>query len=399
MTRACLFALLALAGCASTPPPSPVAPPKNESVPTQIISTTAAGSARELFERGEALLAQQKFKEAAEQFRTLVLGNDPSASSYMPQATFDLAVAEEGMEARADAREHYRAVVAKYPGSSFAKPALLRVLDLDAYLEDWNSLLAESNAFLAREELDDVDTMTGLGARGLAEIELGDDTKAGKDVETGLEIVDRLHYGAGGRLPAPAAQLRFALGEIRRVRSEKIQFVPEDVPEAMAVQADFLAKMNARCEGLMDAQHAYGDAMRSTDAHWIAMSGFRVGEMYRKLHHDLMVIPPTLLAKSDKQKQIFFAIMHVRYRVLLEKGRDMMDRTISVADAGLDSSAWIARARQLRADIDLALEEEKATIASFPFSEDEVKKAIEILREKAEKQAAAKERAAQTKAR
>ena len=76
---------------------------------------------------------------------------------------------------------------------------------------------------------------------------------------------------------------------------------------------------NARCDGLMDAQHAYGEAMRSTDAHWIAMSGFRVGEMYRKLHHDLMVIPPTLLAKSDKQKQIFFAIMHVRYRVLLEK--------------------------------------------------------------------------------
>ncbi|MGH7329827.1 MAG: tetratricopeptide repeat protein, partial [Polyangiaceae bacterium] len=138
---------------------------------------------------------------------------------------------------------------------------------------------------------------------------------------------------------------------------------------------------------LMDAQHAYGDAMRSVDAHWIAMSGFRVGEMYRKLHHDLMTIPPTLLAKSDKQKQIFFAIMHVRYRVLLEKGRDMMDRTISVADAGLDSSDWIARARQLRADIDLAIEEEKATIASFPFSEDEVKKAIEILRDKAEKEA------------
>jgi hypothetical protein len=140
----------------------------------------------------------------------------------------------------------------------------------------------------------------------------------------------------------------------------------------------------------MDAQHAYGEAMRSTDAHWIAMSGFRVGEMYRKLHHDLMVIPPTLLAKSDKQKEIFFAIMHMRYRVLLEKADDMMDRTLSVSAAGLDDSAWILRAKDLKRDIDLALDEERATIKSFPFSEDEIKKAIEILRKKAEDQQAKK---------
>ncbi|MEO8798008.1 MAG: hypothetical protein ABI551_09000, partial [Polyangiaceae bacterium] len=52
-----------------------------------------------------------------------------------------------------------------------------------------------------------------------------------------------------------------------------------------------------------------------------------------------------------------------------------------------DSSPWIARARQLRSDIDLALEEEKTTIKSLPFTEAEIQKAIEILRDKAEKQA------------
>ena len=384
--------VLSAIGCASAPAPAPLPPRTRENLPTQIISQTAAGSAKELYERGEALLAQQKFHEAADQLTTLLASNEKDAEPYLPQATFDLGVAREGLDSRAEARASYEDVVRKFPSSSFAKPALIRILTIDAYLEDWPALLDAANRTLARNDADDVDRMTALGARGLAEIEQGDDVKAGRDVEDGLEIVDRLHYGEGGRLPAATAQLRFAEGEVRRVRSEKIQFVPAEVPEAMAVQADFLARMNARCEGLMDAQHAYGDAMRSVDAHWIAMSGFRVGEMYRKLHHDLMLIPPTLLAKSDKQKQIFFAIMHVRYRVLLEKGRDMMDRTISVADAGLDSSDWIARARQLRADIDLALEEEKATIASFPFSEDEVKKAIEILREKAEKQAELKER-------
>jgi tetratricopeptide (TPR) repeat protein len=376
-----------LAGCASSaPPPKLVAPPTRESLPTQIIAPHAEGNSRELFARAEAALSARKLTEAIDNFTALLSANEPSAADLFPTAMFDLGVAYEGNAARQEARDDYARLLATYPENALAKQALLRILDLDAFLEDWDGLGKTAQIMLDRGDTDDIDRMSALGARGLSEIEMGSDVQAGRDVEAGLEISERLNIGAGGRLPASVSQLRFALGEIRRVRSERIHFVPEDVPDAMSVPADFLAKMNARCEGLMDAQHAYGEAMRSVDAHWIAMSGFRVGEMYRKLHHDLMVIPPTLLAKSDKQKQIFFAIMHVRYRVLLEKGADMMDRTISVADAGLDSSDWITRARALKADIELALDEEKTVIKSFPFTEDEIKKAIEILRQKAEKQ-------------
>jgi len=380
--------LLVMTGCAaSMPPPAPkAAQPQRVDIPTQIIAPNAAGTARELFARGEALLAQRKWQEAANNFNALLDSKEPSAAMLFPRARFDLGVAYEGLERRGEARDTYAHAAAIDPAQVVAKPSLLRVLDLDAFMEDWVDLGKTAQVMLDRSDLDDVDRMTALGARGLSEIELGDDVHAGRDVETGLEIADRLNSGGNGRLPAPAAQLRFALGEVRRIRSERIHFVADDAPDAMNVPADFLQKMNARCEGLMDAQHSYGEAMRSTDAHWIAMSGFRVGEMYRKLHHDLMVIPPTLLAKTDKQKQIFFAIMHVRYRVLLEKGADMMDRTISVGDAGLDSSEWIARAKDLKRDIDLALDEERATIKGFPFTEEEIKKAIEILRKKAEDQ-------------
>ncbi|MEO8876723.1 MAG: hypothetical protein ABI461_14115 [Polyangiaceae bacterium] len=391
------FGLLisSLTGCAASAPPASKAPEPHENLPTQIIAPNAAGNARELFARGEALLAEQKWQAASDQFNALLDSKEPSAATLFPTAMFDLGVAYEGLAKRSEARDTFARAAATYPDHAVAKPSLLRVLDLDAFLEDWTDLGKSAQIVLDRKDLDDLGRMTALGAHGLSEIELGDDVHAGRDVEAGLEIADRLSFGGNARLPAPAAQLRFALGEIRRIRSERIHFVPDDapdgeVPEALSVPADFLQKMNARCEGLMDAQHSYGEAMRSTDAHWIAMSGFRVGEMYRKLHHDLMVIPPTLLAKTDKQKEIFFAIMHVRYRVLLEKGADMMDRTISVGDAGLDSSEWIARAKDLKRDIDLALDEERATIKSFPFTEDEIKKAIEILRKKAEDQAARK---------
>jgi tetratricopeptide (TPR) repeat protein len=375
-----------LVGCAASAPPPAIVPPTQQSLPTQIIAPHAEGNSRELFARGEAALAARNWSVAIDNFTALLNANEPSAANLFPTAMFDLGVAYEGSGARKEARDDYAHLALAYPENAVAKQAEERVLDLDAFLEDWADLGKTAQIVLDRNDADDVGRMTALGGRGLSEIELGDDVHAGRDVEDGLEIAERLNIGAGGRLPASVAQLRFALGEIRRVRSERIHFVPDDIPDAMNVPADFLQKMNARCDGLMDAQHAYGEAMRSIDAHWIAMSGFRVGEMYRKLHHDLMVIPPTLFAKSDKQKQIFFAIMHVRYRVLLEKGDDMMDRTISVANAGLDSSDWISRARALKADIELALDEEKAMIKSFPFTEDEIKKAIEILRKKAEDQ-------------
>ena len=73
------------------------------------------------------------------------------------------------------------------------------------------------------------------------------------------------------------------------------------------------------------------------------MSGYRVGEMYRTLHQHLMMIPPTDKAKTESDKQLFYGIMHVRYRVLLEKGIEMMKRTLALGErtgvaAGVDEA-------------------------------------------------------------
>jgi hypothetical protein len=149
---------------------------------------------------------------------------------------------------------------------------------------------------------------------------------------------------------------------------------------------------------LLDAQAAYADAIRATDPHWAATSGVRIGEMYRALHRDLMAIPPTEQAKTEEQKQIFYGIMHVRYRVLLEKGIEMMRRVIALGEkvqAGegprvpaTEAQAWISRAEKQKREMELVLDEEKATIAGFPFNEDEIQKALEIMKKNYEKKAA-----------
>jgi hypothetical protein len=251
---------------------------------------------------------------------------------------------------------------------------LVRAASLDAYLEDWTALAGIGDMLLARGDLEDIDRIVALGSRGLARVELGEDAGASKDILDGLELADQMHYGARDVLPVAVAQLRFALGELRRLRSERISFEP--------LPPDFVEKLEERCGGLLEAQESYAMAVRSIDPHWAAMSGYRVGEMYRKLHRDLMQIPPPAASKTEKQKQMFFAFMHVRYRILLEKGLRELDQTIALGERTSDSSAWIQRARDAKAEMDVALADEKAQIAKMPFTEAEVNAALDLLQKK-----------------
>jgi hypothetical protein len=253
-------------------------------------------------------------------------------------------------------------------------------VSLDAYLEDWAALGEVGEQILARKDLEVADRMLGLGARGLSRITSGDETGASKDVNEGLDLVEETRFGATGQLPVAAAMLKYAHGEIRKVRSEKITLNPPP--------PDFVQKLEMRCQLLLDAQSSYADAIRSVDLHWAAMSGFRVGEMYRTLHQHLMMIPPTEKAKTESDKQLFYGIMHVRYRALLEKGVEMMKRTLALGERTGVASGWMKRAEAAKTEMDRALEEERRAIKKFPFTEETLEKTLEIMKKKAADDAA-----------
>ncbi len=332
-----------------------------------------AGTARDLFSNGERAVRKEAWQDAVDDFEAL-LAAEPTDSNA-PAALLDLGLSYQELGKRDKALTSYRDFVRRFPDDPGVRTALVNACDLHAYLEEWPALVETAKALLARTDLDDVDRMTALGARGLGEIEMGSVDAAARDIEDGLDVVEANHYGAENRLPIPAAQLRFALGELRRVRSEQISLNPPG--------ADFLAKMDARCTLLLSAQNAYADAIRSVDPHWAEMSGYRVGDMYRRLHHDLMEIPPSVKAKTEEDRQLHFGMMHLRYRVLLEKAVEMMNRTLALARRTGDTSPWLVRTEEAKGEMERALEEEKAKIASLPFKEEELRKALVILEEKA----------------
>lgn len=371
---------VALAACGGASQDLAKAPqaPQRIDASNQIIGTHTEGTPKELRARGERALLAQSWQEAAFAFEALIAGDPASAND--PQVLYDLALAYEGLGERDKARERYREVVRRFPTDPNARTALAREVSLDAYLEDWKALGEVGEQILARQDLEVADKMLGLGARGLSRIIAGDETGAARDVNDGLDLVEETRFGATGQLPVAAAMLKYAQGEIRKYRSEKIVLNPPP--------PDFVHKLEMRCQLLLDAQSSFADAIRSVDLHWAAMSGYRVGEMYRTLHHHLMMIPPTEKAKTESDKQLFYGIMHVRYRALLEKGLEMMKRTLALGERTGVASAWMKRAEAAKAEMERALEEEKATIKKFPFTEETLEKTLEIMKKKAADDAA-----------
>src|ERR1700722_11088436 len=375
-------------GCAASPA-RVAGPPAHIDAQPRIVTADDVTTEAELEARGERALLEQRWKDAADAYRLLLDADPmgPRASGYM----WNLGLSLEGLEQRAAARDTFLDLARRFAQGPKARAAFVRAATLDAYLEDWAALEAIGEELLARPDIEDLERIVALGARGLARVErMGQterteqpepavdpslDVHASSDILEGLDLSDRFHYGDRDVLPVAIAQLRFALGELRRVRSERITFEP--------LPPDFVARLDERCAGLLEAQAAYSQAVRSIDPHWAAMSGYRVGEMYRHLHHDLMRIPPPATSKTERQKQIFFAFMHVRYRVLLEKGLREIEQTVALGERTQDSSTWISRAREAREEMRTALADEKAQIEKMPFTEEEIAKALDLLGKKA----------------
>ena len=380
---------LLVAGCGASGDATP--PRTTHDVPNQIIATRSQGTVKELRARGERALLAQRWQEAADAFEAVIAGDPASADD--PRLLYDLAIAYEGLGAREKARDRYREIIRRFPSDGNVKNAMAREMSIDAYLEDWKALGEVGEAILARSDLDPVERMLGLGARGLSRIELGDERGASHDIQEGLDLVDEHHYGATGRSPVAAAQLKFAHGELRRVRSEKISLVP--------VTDDYAVKLEMRCAGLLDAQAAYADAIRAVDPQWAAMSGFRIGQMYRAIHtHMMQVQPKAETVKTESDRQLAYGIMHMRFRAFLEKGLEMMDRTLRFAEKTGDA-AWAKRAAEAKAEMEKTLEEEKATIKASPYTEEQLQRTLDMMtkrmRDKAEA-AQKKAEAAQKKA-
>ena len=364
-----------LTACSATPAPvTPAAPGALPSRPVEVapmvVSPFSDSELEGRFEKARKLLLAEKYKEAAPEFDALVR-LAPDGETAAP-SLYDGALAHEGLGEREAAIERFAVLLQRFPQHPTTRGALFRLSRLDGFVERWSDLVSVTDRILALADLSVIEAIEAHGAKGLGLIEQDRLDEASHEVGLARDLIEQHRIGDAGAPPVELATVSFALGEVRRKKSEKISLVP--------VTPNFSEVLEQRCQGLLDAQNAYTDAMRSFDAHWSAMAGYRVGQLYQTLHRDVMAIPPTAKSDTLKKKQLFEGAMRLRYRVLLEKGLKMMEGTVRIGQRTGEDSAWVHRADEAKRDIERALEDEKTALSKLPFTEAELSSALDNLK-------------------
>jgi hypothetical protein len=202
-------------------------------------------------------------------------------------------------------------------------------------------------------------------------IERGDDNLAEQFVSRARAVIDEHQLDVPGRIHRDLAVVYFALGEVRRLRSARLRFVP--------MPTNFSEVLEQRCQLILDAQSAYSDAMRAYDAHWSTMAGFRVGELYSSLHTDVMQMVEQRPIENASRRQLFEGAMRLRYAVLVQKARNMLTHTLDMAERLGEKSEWVERVRATLLELTKRNQAEDEAIQRLPYSRESLSYALERL--------------------
>lgn len=395
--RAPLVAIFLLAvdlvACGSAPsrPASTVAsrPATAEPVKAQIVATDddTGGTAAEVFERARIAMTVGQHAQARVLFDRVVKAehaDHPEGPTTLGgAAAYNAALCSEALDEPTDARDRFRALAQTSPGTPDALDAELRRARLDVEIEDWADVGLASSSLLASSTLGRTDRAEALALQALHMIHGAHDlVAADKSLVQAQKLFDQKGKPDDEPPPQNVAAVSFARGDLLRAQGDAIAFLDAKDTKAPIVSADFPVKLETRCQKILDAQDAYVDAINTRELRWAVRAGLRVATMYLDLHHDVIAIPPPKSATDDDKRQLFKGAMMLRYRILLEKGLGTLERTLNLETKAGAKSAWLEHARKAKASVEKQLAEEKSELGKLPYSEDELKKALDLLAKK-----------------
>jgi tetratricopeptide (TPR) repeat protein len=350
--------------------PGPEAPYINATqVPATIVTPGAATNVEELFIAGQTHLRQGRPELAARAFDRIVQ-HDPGGP-FTERALFQGALAHESSADLEGAAARFEQLERRFPNASRSAEALVRGMRVRLHLEQW-PLAAELGAHFSERypSAAPLGLITAHAARAFGATAAGQVAEAEYFVSKGLDVVERLGLDRAGRIPRDVGVLYFAQGETRRLRANGAT-ISGDVSR-------FSALLEERCQLLLSAQSAYSSVMRAYDAHWSTMAGYRVGELYEKLHAELMAMTPPR-AGTPREQQLFDGAMRLRYAVLLGKAQTMLDHTLAMAARTGEHSEWVRRTERSRAVIAQARVDEQAALDLLPFTRADLERAMDDL--------------------
>ncbi len=375
-----MFGMVVAQGCAGDPGPPPSSAvaaessaPGSEEVPRTIVTPEGVTDIPELYSRARHVLEQGNPSEAAKQFDR-VFALDPDGK-LAPDALYLAALAHEDAGDREAALARFEQLARRFPEHPLGKEALVRAMRLLVFFERFTRAEPLADHVLGKKfDLAPVELTVVHSTKSLALLVRGEVDAASLHAEKARGIIEEHRLDAAGQIPRDLAQAYYALGEVRRVRGERVRFNP--------IPPNFAQVLEERCQLLLDAQRAYSDTMRAYDSHWSAMAGFRVGELYKRLHADLLSMPKPKTADTEARAQLFEGAMRLRYSVLLDKGLAMMEHTLQMAKRTGESSQWVLRAEAAKRELESAKKQESRAIDQLPYTRAQLQQALDDLRKK-----------------
>jgi tetratricopeptide (TPR) repeat protein len=295
-----------------------------------------------LFDEGNTLLRAGRCADAVERYDVLV-GEFPS-SRYVSAALYNAGLCLGEARDWAGSVDHYTRLLELRPGSPDEKHARLQLAEGLESLERWEQAVGNVEEALRRDDLSSAERLEALARRARAVLGQGRLEEAARlareavsyfRTRTGDDTIHDEYF---------AAMASYVLAETVRLRSEALRFPDGSVLE----QHDVLDR---RAALLLEAQRAYFDTIRMTDAHWAAASGYRIGAMYRAFFDaitDAPVPPPPRPMTEEQQvlyRESYRSQLRDRVRPLVRHAIRYWELTLTMVERTGVESEWTPRVR------------------------------------------------------
>jgi tetratricopeptide (TPR) repeat protein len=308
-----------LAACAThgqPPPANPGTPTVHyEMEPMAIEAKRGEGGvqiesfdAEELFEQAGSALSQKRFDDATRLYDKM-LASFPD-SPYARPAMYNRGLALVGKKDWNGAVEAFKAMAEKYQTHPDAKDALFQLGACYAELTNWPASGQVFVRILERPDLTADDRIEAMARRGFAQFNLNDLDAAEKTFRGVFAYKQRIE--SDERL-ATDFYLAFSQYHLAQITHKRFQAVALRLPES---QMD--RDLDLKASLLLQAQKGYIETIKFGNPGWASAAGFQVGSLYEELYDSFMNAPVPKELKGEA-REVYLTELHKKIRILLEK--------------------------------------------------------------------------------
>jgi len=306
-----------------------------------------------LFAEAPAAFRPGDLAEAVELYTKLVA--EFPDSSLAPPALYNSGLGRERLGDFEGASRDYLGLAAGYASSPDVTDALFRAGGAFEKMEAWDDAIRIFGRILTeRQGLKATEKIEALARTGSSLMAAGRPLDARPVLEEAVTL-----YRMGRGITPSSSTFYYAMAQFKLAEILHGEMRDAALP---ADEAALEPALELKCRLLLDAQAEYAEAIEILHPHWAAAAAYRIGGLYRNLWDDL-VAAPTPEDLTDEERQIYLDILRKRIRVLLTKAVAQWERTLRMIRRLELEGEWAKRTEEDLAEIRELLAIEESAVA------------------------------------